>query len=306
MGDERNNPRTPGSTGRRRRRQLIGVCAVAATAIAGGALIVRNAWYGEGPHSGSTPEQSPQKSPAQDAGALPTSSEQRLAVGRIARLGLPIYRAGPRGHWVALTFDDGPGPQTATTLRKLRATHARATFFLVGRNLGSWPTLPAKEAAAGAVGDHTWTHPYLPDLTHAERLSQLTRTKIAASRASGQPIELFRPPYGGRNRAIDREAQHLGMLEVLWSTDSGDSGGANWQGIIRNTMNGLRPGAIILFHENRGQTQKALNRLLPMLRKKGYTAVSVPELLALDPPSLAQIRADARHPGAGVSRPWPR
>ena len=83
------------------------------------------------------------------------------------------------------------------------------------------------------------------------------------------------------------------MLEVLWSTDSRDALGANWESILATGKKALRPGEIILFHENRGQTLKALNRLLPELRKRNMVAVSVPELLALDPPSLAQVRADA-------------
>jgi peptidoglycan/xylan/chitin deacetylase (PgdA/CDA1 family) len=203
---------------------------------------------------------------------------------------------------IALTFDDGPGALTATTLRTLRAAHARATFFVVGSRIATWPALPAQEAALGAVGDHTWNHRYLPGLVHDARLAELRRTQTVAARASGHPIELFRPPFGGRNHAIDREAHRLGMLQVLWSVDSGDSGGADWREIITNVRAGLRPGAIILFHENRGQTQKALNRLLPEIRRRGYALVSVPELLALDPPTIAQVRSDARGAGPRPAR----
>ena len=56
---------------------------------------------------------------------------------------------------------------------------------------------------------------------------------------------LFRPPYGARNAIVDATAKRLGLLEVLWTVDSADSLGANWQGIIANVERGLRPGAII-------------------------------------------------------------
>ena len=59
----------------------------------------------------------------------------------------------------------------------------------------------------------------------------------------------------------------------------------------------MKPGAIILLHENRGQTYWAVNRLLPWIKKQGYTAVTVPELLALNPPDLATVR---RRAGNGV------
>ncbi len=232
----------------------------------------------------------PARSPV---GGLPTLAEQEAAIDRLVKFGLPIYRAGGRGNFVALTFDDGPGPYTTTALAALKKAQARATFFVVGRNLANWPTLPRQEAAIGAVADHTWTHPYLPNLPIATITSEMDRTRLAASAAAGRPVRLFRPPYGGRNAAIDHIATSEGMLEVLWSTDSRDALGANWESILATGKNALRPGEIILFHENRGQTLKALNRLLPELHKRNMVAVSVPELLALDPPSLAQVRADA-------------
>jgi peptidoglycan/xylan/chitin deacetylase (PgdA/CDA1 family) len=80
------------------------------------------------------------------------------------------------------------------------------------------------------------------------------------------------------------------MLEILWSTDSADSLGAEWDGIIRNVEAGLHPGAIILMHENRGQTIRALTTLLPELQRRHLRSVSLPELFATDPPSVEQVR----------------
>ena len=98
--------------------------------------------------------------------------------------------------------------------------------------------------------------------------------------------------------SVDDElrAARLGMLEVLWSIDSRDSEGATWTEMLRNVKAELRPGSIVLFHENRGQTLKVINRLLPWMRRRGLRSVSVPELLAMDPPSDAQVRADERGP----------
>jgi peptidoglycan/xylan/chitin deacetylase (PgdA/CDA1 family) len=100
-------------------------------------------------------------------------------------------------------------------------------------------------------------------------------------------VRLFRPPYGARNARVDRISRRLGMIEVLWSIDSGDSMGNNWRQIGREVLRNIRPGSVVLLHDNRGQTIRALRRLiLPGIKKRGLIPVTVPELLMLDPPPL--------------------
>jgi len=215
-------------------------------------------------------------------------------LGKFLRLGLPIYCGAARGRYVALTFDDGPGPATAAALEVLRRFGERATFFLVGRNLARWPGLPRAELRLGVVGDHTWTHPFLTRLATSDMDAEIARTKAALARATGAVVRLFRPPYGFRDAAVDREASRLGMLDVLWSLDSGDSyppPGASAGKIVRTLARRVRPGSIVLMHENLRQTMDALPAVLRRLQARGLRSVTVPELLALDPPSLAQLRA---------------
>ena len=81
------------------------------------------------------------------------------------------------------------------------------------------------------------------------------------------------------------------MLEILWNVDSRDSlGDTNYLGIERNVLAGLRPGSIILMHENHGQTIRALPTIFAALARRRLRAVTVPELMSADPPSLAQLR----------------
>jgi peptidoglycan/xylan/chitin deacetylase (PgdA/CDA1 family) len=234
-------------------------------------------------------------------GAAPTTLPQtygkafpRSALRRFVHLGLPLYCGGSRRRIVALTFDDGPGPATGATLQLLRRLGEGATFFLVGRNLAEWPRLPRAEAELGAVGDHTWTHPFLTRLPPAAMHREIASTQAALARAIGGPVLLFRPPYGFHDAAVDREVRRLGMLQVLWSLDSRDSyppPGATARQIVRTLAESLRPGSIVLMHENLPQTHLALPAVLRELRTKRLTSVSVPELLAVDPPTLAQLRA---------------
>ena len=211
-------------------------------------------------------------------------------IHRLLALGLPVYCGGPRGREVAFTFDDGPGVYTHFALKKLAAAHERATFFDVGKSIVSWPGFLPRELKLAALADHTYTHPFLPALPAAEVSSEFARTAQMITAQSGQPVDLWRPPYAATNASIDGIARRLGLLEILWSVDSRDSLGANWSQIIGNVEAGLKPGAIVELHENRGQTIRALTTLLPYLHSHHLRSVSLPELMASDPPSVAQLR----------------
>jgi peptidoglycan-N-acetylglucosamine deacetylase len=223
---------------------------------------------------------------------------QLAAVKRLATYGLPLFCGGRSKRMVALTFDDGPGPYTRLAIDKLRKHHLRATFFLVGKQIRAYPGLAPLEKAVGAVGDHTMTHPFLPALPLAEMMQEIAGAEALIEHVTARPVVLFRPPYEGRTPAIEREVRALGMLEVLWNVDSGDSLGANYAGIERNVLAGLHPGSIILMHENRGQTIRALPTIFAALAHDHLRAVNIPELAEQDPPSLAQLRAGGR--GCGV------
>ncbi len=228
---------------------------------------------------------------------LETVGETRIR--RLAQLGLPIYCGGPHGNEVAFTFDDGPGPYTHYALQKLARARERATFFVVGRSMDNFPGWLPRELTVAAIGDHTYTHPVLTGLSAAQMASEIGRTRTKIERTINRSVSLFRPPYGARNPTVDGVAKQLGLLEILWTVDSGDSLGANWAGIIRNVEAGLHPGAIILMHENRGQTIRALTTLLPELHRRHLRSVSLPELFATDPPSVGQVR----HGQLGCSQP---
>lgn len=222
-------------------------------------------------------------------------------VRSLIALGKPIYCAARRGNEVALTFDDGPGPYTRLMLAKLRKHHITATFFDVGRNIPLLPNAPRQELAQGGLGDHTFTHPLLTALPVQEAESEITRTQAALERAAGAHVFLFRPPYGGRNETIDSIVRRHGMLEILWTVDSADSLGAEWFQIEHNVIEGLHGGAIILMHENHGQTIRAMLGIFAALKRRHIRPVSVAQLLTDDTPSVAQVRAGGAACGVNTS-----
>lgn len=224
--------------------------------------------------------------------------EQVTAVRRLAALGLPLFCGGSEKRMVALTFDDGPGVYTHLAVKKLREHRLRATFFLVGKEIRAWPHMVGLEKPVALFGDHTMTHPFLPALPRPVMVREVAGAQALIEHATGEPVVLFRPPYEGRTPAVDRAVRRLGMLEVLWNVDSQDSLGANYSRIERNVIRGLQPGSIILMHENHGQTIRALPVIFAALRRDRLDAVTVPALVADDPPSVRKLRAGGA--GCGI------
>jgi peptidoglycan/xylan/chitin deacetylase (PgdA/CDA1 family) len=224
------------------------------------------------------------------SGQLPSASKQQAALDRYKALGLPIYCGGTQHKYLALTFDDGPGPQTKKVMKMLAESGQRATFFTIGREVPKAPNLARQAALSGAVGNHTFNHPDLTKLDRIVMASELQQGKDALETATGTQVQLFRPPYGARNQAIDLQIGQLGMLDVVWDVDTQDAIGATPPQVIDSAKEGMKRGAIVLMHENRPQTLVALPSILKMLRRKGYRSVTIPELLALNPPSDELVR----------------
>jgi len=281
---------------RRRQRRLVMGLGLLAVACAVAAVIV---WFGgsSGSKSGATGS-SILGTFAIKVGPAPRLAIKRhsalaaevVAVRRLASYGLPLYCGGEERRMVALTFDDGPGVYTHYAINKLREAHLHATFFLVGKEIVAWPGLAEREKGVGAFGDHTMTHPFLPALPYSQAVEEIAADQRLIERTVDEPVLLFRPPYEGHTRAIDAEVRRLGMVEVLWDVDSADSLGANYLGIEDNVIAGLYPGSIILMHENHGQTIRALDAIFAALKRRHLNAVTLPQLIAEDPPSLARLR----------------
>ena len=226
------------------------------------------------------------------AGTSPRKEDgARSKLEALVRDRTPLYCGGRHGRYVALTFDDGPSQYTPRVLRLLRREHARATFFVIGSRAAARPDLVRAESLLGAVGNHTWTHPRLANLARRDVIRQLLRTQAAIVRATGgvRPI-LFRPPYGVGTPTETAAVHALRLVDVRWSVDALDSRpGANTRAVVRNVLAELRPGAIVLLHDIYPWTVAALPRILRTLRHRGLIPVTIPELVALDPPSHAEL-----------------
>ena len=210
--------------------------------------------------------------------------------GRLVQRADPVYCAAPRGRDFALTFDDGPGPYTVRLTQVLRRGHARATFFVVGSRVEMFRSGARAAARTGVLGNHTWSHAHLRSLSPDEARRELVETQRAVGRMTGSVPRLFRPPYDEAAPEHELIARSLDLLDIRWSVDSGDSRvGATPRAVLRTVRAGLRPGAIVLLHDLHPWTPAVVRRILRIAHRRGLRAVTIPDLLRRQPPSLAQL-----------------
>ncbi len=181
---------------------------------------------------------------------------------------------------VALTFDDGPsGRTTPRLLDLLEREDVHATFFVLGTQAQAYPKILRRIAADGhEIGNHSWSHPDLTRLDPEDALSQMRRTSRAIEKATGRAPDLLRPPYGARDKKLDALARGDGYAEVLWSIDTRDWENHSPKKIIAAAKKAKR-GAIILMHDIHADTVDAVPGVVAALRKKGFTLVTVSDLL---------------------------
>jgi peptidoglycan/xylan/chitin deacetylase (PgdA/CDA1 family) len=220
---------------------------------------------------------------------VPRAWQQHRAISEALARDGAVYCGGGRSDAVALTFDDGPGPYTEQILRVLRDAGAHATFFLVGNRIEYWPRAAREEASLGGVGNHTWSHPHLTRMSPLLVWLELMRTQQAIDSDLGGTPRLVRVPYAEHSRRVDEIARRARLLEVFWDVDARDDvPNARPAAIVRTVERGLRPGAIVILHDIHPWTLAALPKILHAITARGLRAVSVPELLALDPPAPGQ------------------
>ena len=175
---------------------------------------------------------------------------------------------------VALTFDDGPGRHTPAVLDALARRDVPATFFVIGQLARGRPSLIRRQDREGhAVGNHTYRHERLTSLSDARIRSTVWATSAAIRDAGVRPINAVRPPYGATSSRVRRVLRDVGYAHVLWTVDTRDWEGPSSSTIARRAINGLAPGANILFHDGSSRapnTIAALPQIIDTARARGY------------------------------------
>lgn len=190
---------------------------------------------------------------------------------------------------VVLTFDDGPHYRnTPLILDILKQYDVHGYFFSVGKNLGDSDgkqvTAMRNEAIVKRIFDeghvlanHSYSHAILTKLDQSGREDEINKTNLLISKNKGSENNLFRPPYGSRDKELDALTTKDGMISVMWNIDSMDWADPIPESIADRTLLELEKTkkGILLFHDIHKQSVYALPTILNALAEQGYRVVTL-------------------------------
>ncbi len=180
---------------------------------------------------------------------------------------------------VYLTFDDGPHAEhTPRLLEALRQEGATATFFLNGTEVEKHRGLAAAMLREGhTVGNHFFSHRSVADLSWEEMSREIERGEAAIQGDTGRLPRLIRPPYGAIDAKLLWYAWKRDRKIALWSVDPEDGDSGRDAFAENGALSDIRPGDIVLLHEDNLRTVESLPRLLQDLKRRGLQPKGLPE-----------------------------
>lgn len=187
---------------------------------------------------------------------------------------------------VALTFDDGPyTPVTKRIIKTLKKYDQKATFFCVANRISRYPQVVKDAYAQGCqIASHTYGHVVLTKLKKKKIKEQVDRANNVFQGIIGCEATVLRPPGGHVNQKVRNTVDDP---LICWNVDSEDWKSRNAKSIL-SRCNNIKDGDIVLFHDLYSSTAKAVEKLVPKLKKKGFLLVTIDELfyykgIALEP-----------------------
>lgn len=181
---------------------------------------------------------------------------------------------------VAITFDDGPTDNVNKLLPILETYHAKATFFFIGNELEKKPDLGRLVVEAGhQVGNHSYSHDRMVLKTPSFIRTEIETTNKLIRKIGFTDEIMFRPPYGKKLVMLPYYLHKQKIRTVMWNIEP-DTNYTTVEDKVNNVVNNVTPGSIILMHAMYDdQELVVLEQVLATLSKRGYTFVTVGELL---------------------------
>ena len=196
---------------------------------------------------------------------------------------------------IALTFDDGPWPETTEkVLAALKKENVKATFYMVGQPLQSFPELGKKVLADGhAIANHTLHHWY-KQMSPLVAQREIEDTQKIIREILNVETAYFRPPGGVLTNGLVAYAQKQGQSVNMWSVDSNDSHPKrpSPEAMLKTILAQATPGGIVLMHDGGGShnnTALAVPQIITKLREQGYRFVTMPELLEISSSNAGKV-----------------
>jgi peptidoglycan/xylan/chitin deacetylase (PgdA/CDA1 family) len=223
---------------------------------------------------------------------------------RVGYFGPVISRGSSGRRAVAVTFDDGPDPQTTPRLLPLLARHGvSATFFVTGKKADRHPALVRDTLDRGhAVGNHSYSHDYLLYFRNGHRLLDDIQAAQQALEGIGVTCRAFRPPAGIVPPRLHKLLQQTGLFLVNFSCRALDGGNRRVSGLAPRILRRVRPEDIILLHDIPPKNPatvddwlEEVDRLLAGLRDRNLTILPLADLIGKPVMELSPDREKARN-----------
>ena len=195
---------------------------------------------------------------------------------------------------VALTFDDGPSKYTDAILDLLVQYDGKATFYIVGSRIESYPEILQRMADLGMeFGNHTFDHKVLTTMDDEEERAQLESVDDALFNVIGQKTSSIRPPTG---RLDEVPSSAIDKPFVKWSIDTLDWSSRNPSSVTNIILDNVSDGDIILLHDLYETALESMEVVIPRLKEMGYELVTVSELAKAKGYTLESGKAYFRFP----------
>lgn len=182
---------------------------------------------------------------------------------------------------VALTFDDGPHPETEKVLDLLKAYNKEATFFCIGRQIEQHPDIFKRIIAEGhVIGNHTFSHVRsFGFMNTAKIVKEIKSTDTLIANYTSQSPKFFRPPFGATSPALAKALKITGHKVIGWNIRSLDTVIRDKEKIVSRIKRRLKPGSIVLMHDTSSKSVTVLEQLLVILQQQDYQCTTVDKLL---------------------------
>jgi peptidoglycan/xylan/chitin deacetylase (PgdA/CDA1 family) len=187
---------------------------------------------------------------------------------------------------IAISFDDGPAENyTKEILTLLNSENIKATFFCIGNRIAGNETILKQVQADGhIIGNHSYSHHFWFDMYSTKKMQEdLKQMDTEMERVTGLKPKLFRPPYGVTNPNLAKAIKNCGYKPVGWSVRSMDTVIKDERKLLDKINEGIKPGAVFLFHDTSKTTVAVLPQFIQEVKKRGYSIIPIDKLLALQP-----------------------
>ena len=197
---------------------------------------------------------------------------------------LPIYSVETKEKKIAISFDCAWGNEhTKPILDILDQYNVKTTFFMVEFWAEKFPEDVLEISKRGhEIGNHSSTHPNMAKLSVEDVTKELKGSEDAIKQITGEKPTVFRPPFGAYNNNLIETCEANGYYVIQWDVDSLDWKDITTEQIVDRVTRNVKPGSIVLFHNNAEHVEEYLPSILSKLQADGYKIVPVGQLIIKD------------------------